>query len=335
MGAKLRLSRRSRSRRRNQLHQTRSLNSGMGAPGVNAGPGARVGRGGAAACPTRTGGRGASDRRGLGGGRGRARRGRKRLPVIRGLCSPYSLRGRFASRPEPSIAGGARPCHVGNGRPPGRSGSCARVAGLGRQVLDKPGRKHSGLARWLCRARNAEMRGAERQHTRSRRRGMASSSSAKAGERILPLAALDFSSGVFGIDPLVRRRAGEGASEVTLEDEMRHHGVFFDQLLTMIPAQYYLKDEEAAEEQWKSRFWRVSASLRRPAMLPSVAGLGRSRLADRRPRPWQACRRGPCSVWCGLAALASSGGDGARACRGRACDSALRPGLCPWVLPVH
>lgn len=91
---------------------------------------------------------------------------------------------------------------------------------------------------------------------------MASSSSAKAGERILPLAALDFSSGVFGIDPLVRRRAGEGAAEVTLEDEMRHHGVFFDQLLTMIPAQYYLKDEEAAEEQWKSRFWRVSASLR-------------------------------------------------------------------------
>jgi len=79
---------------------------------------------------------------------------------------------------------------------------------------------------------------------------MASSS----GATMLPLSALDFSSGVFGIDPLVRMRAGE---EVTLEDEVRHHGVFFDQLLTMIPAQYYLKDEEAAEEQWKSKFWRV------------------------------------------------------------------------------
>lgn len=75
---------------------------------------------------------------------------------------------------------------------------------------------------------------------------------------LLPLSALDFASGVFGINPIVPPKADD--EEVTLEQEILLHGQFFDQLLTMVPAQYYLKDEDAAEEHWKSKFWKVSTS---------------------------------------------------------------------------
>jgi hypothetical protein len=73
----------------------------------------------------------------------------------------------------------------------------------------------------------------------------------------LPLSSLDFASGVYGINPLPPPLA-QDESGISIEEEVRQHGQFFDQLLTLIPPQFYLKDEEAAQEQWKTRFWRVS-----------------------------------------------------------------------------
>jgi hypothetical protein len=84
----------------------------------------------------------------------------------------------------------------------------------------------------------------------------AAASSSGGATATLPLSALDFSSGVFGINPIVPPKAD--GEELTLEQEILQHGQFFDQLLTMVPAQYYLKDEDAADEHWKSKFWKVS-----------------------------------------------------------------------------